>query len=256
MIIQTDAIVLRSMMFRESSRIVTLLTREKGKLSVLAKGARRAKSRFGSTLQPMSHIQVVLYQRPNRTLHTLRESAHVRLFNRTGEDLDKISAGLRIVELTSALLQEEEENPSLFDLVATVLARLDESQTHIENLLLFFQMQMAAALGFAPDFDRDSLARIPDEGGLLVFDTGAILPLGEADGKGRDASRVALRAFAVLARADLDTVMRMRLEPAVCEEASRLIEDYLRYHVEDVYPGRGAKVLRQLRIRPPLDTQG
>ena len=62
----------------------------------------------------------------------------------------------------------------------------------------------------------------------------------------RRASRTALRAFAIFARADLDTVMRMRLPPDIRRETTVLIEDFLRYHVEDAYPSRSDKIISQL----------
>ena len=93
MIIRTEAIVLRKMEYRETSQIVTLFTREKGKMAVLAKGARLLKSRFGSSLQPMSYTQVVFYHKPTRGLQTLSESAHVQPFHRISRDLEKSPSG-------------------------------------------------------------------------------------------------------------------------------------------------------------------
>ncbi|MEL6615154.1 MAG: DNA repair protein RecO, partial [Bacteroidota bacterium] len=70
MIVRTDAVVLRTLDFRETSRIVTLLTRQHGITGVVANGARRTKSVFGSTLQPTAYLQVVYYYKPGRGLQT------------------------------------------------------------------------------------------------------------------------------------------------------------------------------------------
>ena len=102
-IIRTDAIVLRGLDYGETSRIVTLFTRERGKMSVMAKGARKTKSKFGSTLQPMSHVEVVFYYKPTRTLQILSESSHVRAFHDLQRSLEKITLGLRVVELVVVL---------------------------------------------------------------------------------------------------------------------------------------------------------
>ena len=246
MIIRTDAIVLRAMAYRETSQIVTLFTREKGKMAVLAKGARLTKSRFGSSLQPMSYTQVVFYYRPTRGLQTLSESAHVQPFLHISNDLEKISVGLRIVELVYALMQEEDPNPQIFNLLLEVLGRLDETDVHTLNLLPYFQMRLGTALGFAPHFDREVVGNLSDQGGFLTLDAGAILPLQAMPKTARRASRTALRSFAIFARADLDTVMRMRLSPDIRRETIALIDDYLRYHVEDAYPSRSDMVISQL----------
>ncbi len=246
MIIRTEAIVLRAMAYRETSQIVTLFTREKGKMAVLAKGARLMKSRFGSSLQPMSYTQVVFYYRPTRGLQTLSESSHVQPFHHISNDLEKISVGLRCVELVYALMQEEEQNPQVFNLLLETLGRLDEADAHAANLLPYFQIRLGTALGFAPHFDREVVETLSEQGGFLTLDAGTILPLQAVPEAARRASRTALRAFAIFARADLDTVMRMRLSPDDRRETTLLIEDYLRYHVEDAYPSRSDKVISQL----------
>ena len=246
MIIRTEAIVLRKMDYRETSQIVTLFTREKGKMAVLAKGARLLKSRFGSSLQPMSYTQVVFYHKPTRGLQTLSESAHVQPFHRISRDLEKISIGWRIVELVYALMEEEQQHPQVFNLLVEILGRLDEADVHAINLLPYFQMRLATVLGFAPDIDRERVEHLPDEGGVLTLDTGAILLPDATPLAARRAARTALRAFAILARADLDTVMRMRLDAKTRREVNALVEDFLRYHVEDAYPSRSDKIIGQL----------
>jgi len=87
---------------------------------------------------------------------------------------------------------------------------------------------------------------LPEEGGRLHLNTGAILPPEATDGNTRGASRAALRAFAVMARADLRDVLRMQMDQATHLALDGLIEDYLRYHVEDAYPNRSDDVAAQL----------
>lgn len=250
MIIRTEAIVLRAMEYGETSRIVTLFTQEKGKMAVLAKGARLLKSRFGSSLEPMSHSQVVFYFKQGRGLQTLRESALVQPLLGISRDLEKLALGQRVVELVYALMPEQEQHPQVFDILLHVLDRLDSAEEHAANLLPYFQLRLAMVLGFTPDIDRDLVEALPEEGGLLSLDHGAVLPL-HAHRTGRRASRTALRAYAVFARANLGTIMRMRLEPSVRHEVHDLIEDFMRYHTEDAYPTRSDKVHGQLMQPTP-----
>lgn len=246
MIIRTEAVVLRSIDYGETSEIVTLFTREKGKLAVMAKGARRAGSRFGSSLQPTSYTQVVFYYKPGRSVQTLSESTHVRSLHGITRDLPTLSYGLRIVELVHALLQDHEQNPMVFNLLVDVLDRLSRSPARMPNLFHFFQLRLASILGFAPDIQREDLEGIPNEGGYLSLETGAVLRTSEGAGAARRASRRALRAFGVLARTDLDTAMRMRLRPELIDELEELIEEFFRYHVEDAYPSRSSRIIGQM----------
>lgn len=248
MIIRTEAVVLRSIDYGETSEIVTLLTRERGKITVMAKGSRRSGSRFGSALQPTSYVQAVFYHKSSRSIQTLSECSHVRSFHGITRSLDALSAGLRIVELAHALMQVEERSAHVFDLLVSSLERLSRTPAFTDNVLHHFQLRFASALGFSPDLDRDALDALPEQGGLLSLETGAVMPLdaGRATTV-RRATRTALRAFAVCSRADLDTVMRMRIDEPVSRELERLIEDYFRYHVQDAYPTRSARIVGQMR---------
>jgi DNA repair protein RecO (recombination protein O) len=244
-ILRTEAIVLRSLRYGESSRIATLFTRERGKMSVIARGARRSKSRFGSALLPMSYIESVIYVKPGRSLQTLSETSHLLRFPSLARDLSKISTGLRIVELLGSVVQEEERNPALFNLVLQTLQMLSVSSANTDNLGLHFELQLAAALGFAPLIRREAVEAVGEAGGFLVLDRGSVAASSEGDHCVRG-SRKALRAFAVLAAAEPETVLRMKLDERTRREVDSLIEAFMRYHLEEAYSLRGKRVIGQI----------
>ena len=248
-IIRTEAVVLRSLDYGETSQIVTLLTREKGKLGVMAKGARRTKSQFGATLQPMAYTQVVFYYKPTRELQILSESSHVESFHPLRRDLKRITVGLRIVELVDALVEEEDPQPEVFGLTVRVLRRLNHTEHRAANLWPYVQLRMAELLGIAPSIERANVEAVGEEG-LLSRANGGVYPADAAPEAPQRASRAALRAYAIFARADLDTVMRMELEPHVRREVETLVRDFLRYHVEEAYPERSQEVIAQLEESP------
>jgi len=248
-IIRTEAVVLRSLDYGETSQIVTLLTREKGKLGVMAKGARRTKSSFGATLQPMAYTQVVFYYKPTRELQILSESSHVESFHRLRRTLESITVGLRIVELVDAMMEEEDRHPEVFALTVQALRRLNRTEARAANLWPYVQLRMARLLGIAPAIDRASVEAVEEEG-LLSRANGGVYPADAAPEAPQRASRAALRAYAVFARADLDTVMRMELTPEVRREVETLVRDFLRYHVEEAYPDRSQEVIAQLERGP------
>jgi DNA repair protein RecO (recombination protein O) len=245
MIVRTDAVILRTLDYAETSQIVTLYTRQHGRLTVIAKGSRRPKSRFGSALQPMAYVQVVYYYKPGRGMQTLKESAHVRVLNGIGRSVAKITAGLRMVELVQAMTEEEEPNALLFNVLVQALLALDAAE-RAENVLPYFQLRLATVLGFSPDVRREDVEALGDDGGVLALDTGTIAPPGAAPKAGLRAGRSALRAFAVLARADLPTALRMRLDDGLRPEVERLVDAYVRHHAEDAYPHRVSKVAGQM----------
>lgn len=252
MIVRTDAVILRAFDYGETSRIVTAFTRLHGVIGVMAKGARRPTSRFGATLQPTAYVQLVYYYKAERGLQTLKEATHLQRFaalttvEPTPEGLDRVTSGLRIVELVRALLQEGDANPPLFGLLVQTLAWLDATPTNAANALPWFQLRLAAHLGFTPDVHREDVEGLSDDGGSLLLDTGTIAPAGFLGRASAKASRATLRAFAVLARTDLATAGRMRLAPDVRAEVETLVDAYLRFHTEDGYPERVRRVAGQM----------
>ena len=246
-IFQTDAVVLRSMDYRETSQIVTLFTREKGKMTVLAKGSRTAKSKYGATLQPLSYIQAVVYYKATREIQTLGETAHLSLFSRIRAGLDKLMIGMRMVELVQALLQIEEENDQAYRLLVDTLMHLDAETENTENLWPFFQVQLAAILGFQPMINKADVEAVTMGHGYLELETGGVYQHVPPGRQVRKASRTALRAFAILARSEIETVLRMHTAPGVLHELQTLVDGYVRFHVEDALPSRSSKVIAQLQ---------
>ena len=254
MIVRTDAVVLHAFDYGETSRIVRLLTRQHGVIGVIARGARRPTSQFGSTLQPMSYVQVVYYYRPQRGLQTLKEAAHVVRWRRLGAELDRVTLGLRVVEVARAVLGEGEAHPLVVNLVTQALDHIDEADDRAANALPWLQLRLAALLGFSPDVQREDVLALGDGGGRLLLQSGAILPAGAdaterglvSSGEGVRASRPALRAFAVFARTDLPTAGRMRLDAETRREVEDLVDTYLRVHTEATYPERVRQVSDQL----------
>ncbi len=247
MILRTEAIVLRSIRYGESSRIATLFTRARGRMSVIAKGARRTRSRFGSALLPMSYVEVVAYCKSGRSLQTLSEASHLLRFPSLAKDLRKISIGMRVMELVGAVVQEEETNPGLFNLTLQTLQELSTATLRFENLLPFFELKLAAELGFAPLIDREEVEQISDAGGSISLDRGVISP-GRNLPTTMNASRTALRSFAVYAAADAATALRMSVDARTQSEVHTLVEAFMKYHLEEAYPTRGERVFRQIAL--------
>ena len=83
---ESEAIILRSYPLGEGDRLVSFLSRSTGRLRGVARGARRPKSRFGSTLEPLSHIRIWFYERETRDLVRINQCELIRSFLATQRD--------------------------------------------------------------------------------------------------------------------------------------------------------------------------
>jgi DNA repair protein RecO (recombination protein O) len=119
-VVATDAIVLHVRNYLESSRILRLLTRERGLQSVLARGARRPTSRFGSALDLYAQGVAQLDVRPRRDLQTLSAFEVTRVHTGLAADLSRFAAAAALSECLQRLLTEEQA-PAAFDLTVRSL---------------------------------------------------------------------------------------------------------------------------------------
>ncbi len=276
MIVKTDAVVLRSIPFRDTSKIVTLYTRRYGRVSVVAKGAREIKSRFGAALEPMSHIQVVLFRRETRDLQTLTQADLVRPWLNLVNDLDKLSAGLRVIELVAQAMHDEDENPAAFNLIVQTLDRLNSAPPEAAStLLLFFQLRLAGVLGYQPTFDSCTLCGdpvLPDDeptgvrepvGGyrtaagpvvpFLIGRGGAACPTcALTHPAGYSVSPEAIRLVDTLLSARMDAALGLPIPPHLKIQVGEMLDAYLMQHVEGVKTSRTARVFGQMET----DTAG
>jgi DNA repair protein RecO (recombination protein O) len=152
---------------------------------------------------------------------------------------------MRSLELVDALMQSDQALPPVLDLLVSVLDVLDTASDGAANAWPWFALHLASLLGLSPRVDRASLERIPDDGAWLMLETGSVAAE-RGTGEALRAGRAALRAFGVSARADLATAMRMRMDAPVRHELERLVDGYMRYHVEDAWPERAARVFGRL----------
>ena len=154
----------------------------------------------------------------------------------------------------AALLEEEDPHPETFALTLRILHRLNKTEARIANLWPYAQLRLAQIFGVAPAVERERVEAVTGDEGVLSLVDGGVYPDTGRDRapdtavpeEPRRASRAALRAYAICARADLDTVMRLDMTPPVQREVEALVRDFLRYQFDDAYPDRSRSVIAQL----------
>ena len=110
----------------EADRIITLYTPDRGKVRAVVKGARRAKSRKGGFLQPLTHVRVSIAE--GRSLDQVVEAETVASFRAVREDLGLVSTGLYLAELVDGFSADGAVNPSEFHLLAAALGALESTE--------------------------------------------------------------------------------------------------------------------------------
>lgn len=151
MITDTAAIVLKCIAYSESSTIVTMLSEKHGKIAVMARGARRNKSKFGGLLQPGAVLDVSYYYKTTRDVQNLSEAVQRKATWRILQRMEKMALCLATLELCEQLCHEFEPMPEIFCFLENLQVWLHETESNPKLLLPYIQFRLAhlAGIGIA-----------------------------------------------------------------------------------------------------------
>lgn len=221
--------MLRTRDLGEADRLVTLFTRERGKVNGVARGARRAASRLAGSLQPLSHIRCQLARA--RTLDIITQVELIESFPSVRGDLTLVTYANHFLELVDVVAPEREAG----DLFPLLLGGLHLLAAGVDPGLVSraFELRLLAGAGFGPALrdcarcgrpvgERGDLSFSPGEGGVLC---------GECDG-GALLRRSVLAALMYLQEADLRQIGRLAVDERDRGEMEGLLRAHLTYHLD------------------------
>lgn len=152
MLKRTEGIVLKSTVFGEADLIVTYLTSDYGLLKAFAKSPRKIRSRFGSSLEPLTYARISVLGKEESNLPRLTQSDIIRPFHKLREDFRSLVNISEILELNLNFLPEKEPHPEIFRLLLGILARL-EADSGKRLYYLYYKMRFLEITGYSPKLD-------------------------------------------------------------------------------------------------------
>lgn len=246
-IYNADGIIIRVRDFDEADKIAVLLTREDGKVQVVAKGARRPRNRFAPATQLFTQVQAQLYR--GRNLDTLSQVEIVESFRTLREDLVRMAYATYACELMDALVVERQKQEMPFLLLLTTLHLLNAPEMAPEPVLRSYELKLLSLLGFRPSLeecvgcgtrevaDGLQIRFAPGPGGVLC-------PRCSSEGEAVfRISRGALETLKRLLDGDIRRASVIRLGGEVGQEIERVLSAYIVTRTE-----------RKLKSKEFLDT--
>jgi DNA repair protein RecO (recombination protein O) len=230
---RVNAIVLKHQDYGEADRILTLYTREQGKLRALAKGVRKVHSRKGGHLEPFTHVSLQLSQGRNWSIVSQAEAQHI--YDGLKENLETIGYASYAIELVDRFTYEEEENAPIFNLLKNTLTRLNRGDpAHL--VVRYYEIRLLDLLGFRPELKNCVVTgeEIRAENQYFSAALGGIV----SPGSGKNLSGavpVSVRGLKYLRhfqRSSYADASRAIISPEVQQELEVLMQYYLTYLLE------------------------
>ncbi len=245
---RAESIVLKHIDWGEADRILTLYTREQGKLRVIAKGVRKIRSRRAGHLEPFTHVSIQLAT--SKDLPIVTQAEMIEGFIPLRESLMPMTQASYAVELLDKFTYEEGENRSLFNLLKNTLGRLVRPDVDHSLVLRYYEIRLLDFTGFRPELFHctvcDDEIRPENQffsallGGVVcprcAKKTSGLLPI----------SQDALRFLRHFQRSAFKDAARAKPTPAAHREMEVVMQHYITYVLE-----RGLNTPKFMRhIRP------
>lgn len=237
-------IVTRYVNYRDNDRILSIFTREQGRVDAKARGCRRPKSPLLACSQPFVFGEFQLFQMKDR--YVVDQCDVRETFYPLREDIQKLTAAMAMLDMAQQVVQEGEANEELFSLLYHTLSFLCYGDCHPADLTICFMIRLLNAIGYRPSLiscascgkDLRAMRR-------LYFSTalgGALCPDCAAGRGERQVSSLALEALLRMLRLTDEGIERVRLPAHVQKELLGVLDAYAGYLLE-----KENKPLSQLR---------
>ncbi len=234
MIASSEAIVLKSFDYRETSRIVTFFTKNYGKISGIMKGVRKDPKKFGSSVDKFSSNDIVYYRYSRSDLHLISQCDMTQFYFPIREDYKRNLAANYVMELVDVVMQVEQVNEKIYQLIEDFLKSLEDVRD-INKLVYMFQIKILALSGFSPHLDScvkcskkvEGRVRFSMQSGGLVCQA---CPTQESTLT--FISRGSISSMIHIEDKDWRQCMRLGLTAAVQKELKFILNNFLIYHFE------------------------
>ncbi len=226
----TNALVLREVNYKESDKILTVLTGQEGKLTVSARGCRKKGSAIAAASQLLVWSEMTLYEYRGRW--AVKEAETKRRFDAVRSDLEKLALASYFSEVTELLAEEGQPEPGLLSLILNCLHALDQMDLPQKQVKAVFEWKAMALAGYEPMTEGCAVCGRPDpEGPYLQLSQGVVCCEtcrgGAGEGTAMPLTPSALSALRHIVAGSPKRLFSFRVDDRSLEQLSAASEAYL-----------------------------
>lgn len=231
-IIKTRGIVIKRVSLGEADRILTILTEDRGKIRVVARGIRRPKAKMGGFLETFRFNEYLLAE--GRNLDIVTSVSTIDNLQGISINLQGIALAYYIAEITDKLIEETLEVNHVFPLVYTSLKAISFGRVPANLIRSFFEINILTLLGFKPELDYCIECRRPVMAGAFSFNLGGILDVAHqsSDPIAVGISQKELATLRQMISNDLDVVAINPEIATMLPKISRICSGFLDYMMD------------------------
>jgi DNA repair protein RecO (recombination protein O) len=235
-IISTEAVVLRTIDHRETSKIAFFFTAERGRAIGVLKGIRKDPKKFSSSLEKFSVNHIVYYEYRNSDIHLVAQCDMKEYFHLIRGDLRRIHAAEYAAELVNKIMPLEERNREVYELLLGYFRAVSvvTPGADLNRLVHMFQIKMLALSGFRPHIDSCVLCG-KGVSGRLKFSMakgGLVCGLCRERAAGVDVSRGAVASLLYVERNTWKDCLKLKIPNDIRQELKQILNAFLLFHLE------------------------
>ncbi|MBN2394907.1 MAG: DNA repair protein RecO [Candidatus Atribacteria bacterium] len=232
---KSDGIVLKSIKLNESDKIVTIFTKDYGKIRAIAKGVRRIKSQFGSSLENLTMLKILFYR--GRSLNIVSQTEIIHSFFPQCKNLERYGWAVLSSEMVEKMSVEEDPNETIYELLKTFLILLEDDENPL-LLIESFKWKMLQILGYLPELQKCIYCKKPLKKEKYYFfnlvDGGVVCPQCRKrnDDNIIEVSDYCFRLLKRIIDVDLVKTHNKKVAQEGLDELVKITERYMSYHIQ------------------------
>jgi DNA repair protein RecO (recombination protein O) len=248
----TTAIVLRRREYGDFDLIVTVLTRDHGKRTLIAKSAKKSAKRFQGVLEPFNDLHIAFRESQRKGMAVLEEASLIQALGHVRSDFGKTAYASYWVECVALWMEEGVIRPDMYHLLSFALRELDDLRIAPDLLSILFQMRFIGQEGLRPILEHCACCQmdidhISQHDFCVNLGQGGVVcnqcPTGEHGGL--RLSKGTLKQLTWIVDGDLARARRVRFSARAMAEATAFLEAFVPYHIGKI--PKSLRILQQTR---------
>ncbi|WP_157949882.1 DNA repair protein RecO [Vallitalea okinawensis] len=224
-------LIINEMPIGENDKRITVYTKEYGKITAFAKGARKPKSNLLATTQVFAYCDIIFLERKSYT--TIKSMELIDFFHNIRSDIHRVAYGMYFMELLDYVALENEPYPQLLLLTLKALRRLEDEQLALELIKVIYELKVLSLSGYTPELQCCS--NCSKEANTYFFSSrkgGLVCQLCHSKGMSSPLEEGVIMSLRYIIYTNVQSVFQFNVSEEVLDKLSIITKEFIQYHLD------------------------